>query len=214
MTNGRLEVGLGAGWLKSEYDSVGLSFDPPATRVARLEEAMEVIKGLWSGLRVACLARRWHGRSDTTLARFEQKVAWVREAAADRFAQFELAIHFPSVVVADDRRAAAEQVIASRGLTLSVDEALESPFSLIGTVDQMAERLQELRERFGISYFFVCPGAPRRSLGSSSMQPAARGGADVGRRVAVRYGATPRVTSAFRRFLRFFVAAAVVPHSC
>ncbi len=49
LTDGRLELGLGAGHMKSEYDAAGLSFDPPRTRVARLSEAAEVIRRLWSG---------------------------------------------------------------------------------------------------------------------------------------------------------------------
>lgn len=44
LSNGRLELGLGAGWLKSEYEAIGLFFDPPGTRVARFEEAVQVIK--------------------------------------------------------------------------------------------------------------------------------------------------------------------------
>jgi len=45
MSDGRLDVALGAGWNKPEYDAIGLSFDPVATRQARLEEAVAVIKG-------------------------------------------------------------------------------------------------------------------------------------------------------------------------
>jgi len=42
---GRLDVALGAGWNKPEYDAIGLSFDPIATRVSRLTEAVAIIKG-------------------------------------------------------------------------------------------------------------------------------------------------------------------------
>ncbi len=47
LTDGRLEFGIGAGWLKTEYDWIGLPFDPPGVRVSRLEESVQVIKGLW-----------------------------------------------------------------------------------------------------------------------------------------------------------------------
>jgi probable F420-dependent oxidoreductase len=47
LTGGRFEFGIGAGWNKREYDQVGIPFDPPAVRVARMEEAVHVIKGLW-----------------------------------------------------------------------------------------------------------------------------------------------------------------------
>jgi probable F420-dependent oxidoreductase len=47
LSDGRFELGIGAGWLKDEYDQVGIPFDPPAVRVARMEEGLRVIKGLW-----------------------------------------------------------------------------------------------------------------------------------------------------------------------
>ncbi len=49
LSGGRLELGLGAGWLRSEYERAGLPFDPPGVRVSRLEEALRVIKGLLAG---------------------------------------------------------------------------------------------------------------------------------------------------------------------
>jgi alkanesulfonate monooxygenase SsuD/methylene tetrahydromethanopterin reductase-like flavin-dependent oxidoreductase (luciferase family) len=44
LSNGRMELGLGAGWHKREYDAVGLSFDPPGVRVRRFEESVEIIR--------------------------------------------------------------------------------------------------------------------------------------------------------------------------
>jgi probable F420-dependent oxidoreductase len=49
LTDGRLELGLGAGHMKAEYDEIGLTFDPPATRVARLAESVEIISQLLAG---------------------------------------------------------------------------------------------------------------------------------------------------------------------
>jgi probable F420-dependent oxidoreductase len=49
VSGGRLDVALGAGWNQPEYDAIGLRFDPVATRQARLEEAVAVIKGAFSG---------------------------------------------------------------------------------------------------------------------------------------------------------------------
>src|SRR2546428_10915223 len=46
LTEGRFEFGIGAGWLKSEYDAAGLRFDPGGTRVERLTEAVQLIKQL------------------------------------------------------------------------------------------------------------------------------------------------------------------------
>jgi probable F420-dependent oxidoreductase len=48
LSGGRFEVGLGAGFLKTEYDKAGLTFDPPGVRISRLTEALEVLKGLFA----------------------------------------------------------------------------------------------------------------------------------------------------------------------
>ncbi len=49
LSGGRLEIGLGAGWRKEEYDAAGIPFDRGAVRIERLEESVAVLKGLWSG---------------------------------------------------------------------------------------------------------------------------------------------------------------------
>jgi probable F420-dependent oxidoreductase len=49
LSGGRFELGIGAGWLRSEYEQAGIPFDPNGMRVSRLEEALRVIKGIWAG---------------------------------------------------------------------------------------------------------------------------------------------------------------------
>ena len=49
LSDGRLEFGIGAGWMKTDYDSLGLPYDPPAVRVDRFEEALHIIKQCWTG---------------------------------------------------------------------------------------------------------------------------------------------------------------------
>jgi probable F420-dependent oxidoreductase len=49
MSGGRLELGIGAGWHKGEYDQTGIPFDPGPVRVSRLEEAIEIMTRLWEG---------------------------------------------------------------------------------------------------------------------------------------------------------------------
>jgi probable F420-dependent oxidoreductase len=46
LSNGRFELGLGAGWARAEYQQGGIQFDAPAIRVSRLEESVHVIKGI------------------------------------------------------------------------------------------------------------------------------------------------------------------------
>jgi probable F420-dependent oxidoreductase len=49
LSGGRFELGIGAGWLRDEYERAGMPFDPPAIRVSRLQESLQVLKGLLAG---------------------------------------------------------------------------------------------------------------------------------------------------------------------
>ncbi len=46
LSGGRAELGLGAGWLAGDYEAIGLRFDRPAARIARLEESVRLVKRL------------------------------------------------------------------------------------------------------------------------------------------------------------------------
>jgi probable F420-dependent oxidoreductase len=47
LSGGRFELGIGAGWLRTEYEQAGMSFDSASVRISRLEEALHIIKGLF-----------------------------------------------------------------------------------------------------------------------------------------------------------------------
>ena len=49
MSEGRLELGIGAGWMRSDYVGAGLSYDRAGARIDRLAESIAVLKGLFSG---------------------------------------------------------------------------------------------------------------------------------------------------------------------
>ena len=49
LSDGRFELGIGAGHMKSEYDAAGIAYDPGATRVARLIESAGLIRALLDG---------------------------------------------------------------------------------------------------------------------------------------------------------------------
>jgi probable F420-dependent oxidoreductase len=49
LSEGRFELGIGAGWLREEYQRAGMAFDPPPVRVGRLQESLQVLKGLLAG---------------------------------------------------------------------------------------------------------------------------------------------------------------------
>jgi probable F420-dependent oxidoreductase len=208
LTDGRFELGLGAGSIQSEYDQVGLDFDRGAVRVDRLTEAVTVIKGLLRGEQVTFAGQHYRvtghtiaplpvqkphppmliggngtrlltlaareadivGLSGVTfraggaappdlsgwrVSSIDERIRLVREAAGEeRFARIELDALVQRVVVTDDRYRAAEELTA-RWSQLDAEEILQSPYVLIGTVEQMIEDLQARRERWGISYFVI-----------------------------------------------------------
>jgi probable F420-dependent oxidoreductase len=49
ISGGRLDLGLGAGFLAEEYHAAGMPYDPPADRVTRLEEAVDIVSALFTG---------------------------------------------------------------------------------------------------------------------------------------------------------------------
>ena len=49
LSGGRLEVGLGAGWMTSDYELSGIQLDSPGTRIRRLRESVDIISGLLRG---------------------------------------------------------------------------------------------------------------------------------------------------------------------
>jgi probable F420-dependent oxidoreductase len=206
LTEGRLQLGLGAGHMQAEYDQAGWRFDVGGTRVQRLAEAVTIIKGLFKGEPVTFAGQHYrvtghtihplpvqrphpplliggNGRRLLTLAAQEadivgftgftlrrggtqpdfagftaagvdERVQLVREAAGDRSERLELSALVQRVVVTDDRRQAAE-ALARRWPQLSPEEILQSPYVLLGTVDQLVEDLQARRERWGISYYVI-----------------------------------------------------------
>src|SRR5205814_2948470 len=48
VSGGRLELGLGAGWFREEYDALGIEYPAPRVRIAQLREAIRIIKQLWT----------------------------------------------------------------------------------------------------------------------------------------------------------------------
>jgi probable F420-dependent oxidoreductase len=49
VSEGRVEVGLGAGWVAAEYEGIGVPMDRPGVRIERLGEVVGVLKAHWSG---------------------------------------------------------------------------------------------------------------------------------------------------------------------
>jgi len=57
LSGGRLEVGIGAGWLRSEYEATGIPFDSAGVRIDRLAEAIPLITRLWTEENVTAQGR-------------------------------------------------------------------------------------------------------------------------------------------------------------
>lgn len=53
VSGGRHEFGIGAGWMETDYVEAGIPYDPPGVRVARLGEALEIIRSMWENERTS-----------------------------------------------------------------------------------------------------------------------------------------------------------------
>jgi probable F420-dependent oxidoreductase len=201
---GRIEVGLGAGWLRTDYEETGIDYDAAGVRVDRLAESLTILKSLWrdgettfegahytvrgarcdprpespprlivggGGRRVLTVAatqadivgvntslasgeKGGDMASQASFDHYDRCLGWVREAAGDRFDSLELQIVAFLVNVVGSRRAAAR---TASMLGFPGEEALDLPIVLLGTEDELCERLTERRERWGFSNVVV-PG--------------------------------------------------------
>ncbi|HEV2106822.1 MAG TPA: TIGR03621 family F420-dependent LLM class oxidoreductase [Thermomicrobiales bacterium] len=206
LSDGRFEIGLGAGGsFMPDYEWTGIPFDPPGTRVGRLEESLLVIKGLFAegpvtftgqhytitdlegqpkpiqephppiligggGPRMLSLAAReadivsilapmlpgggQFRMEGSTAAAVSEQVELIRRAAGTRFPAMELNILLQRLVVTEDVRQARED-LSREWVPLTPEEVGETPYLLIGTVDEIVATLQARRDHWGISYVVV-----------------------------------------------------------
>jgi probable F420-dependent oxidoreductase len=73
LSGGRLEFGIGAGWNRSDYRQLGIAYDAPKIRVDRMEEALTLIKRLWTEEKVTHDGAHYHVRDATLLPRPMQR---------------------------------------------------------------------------------------------------------------------------------------------
>jgi probable F420-dependent oxidoreductase len=73
LSDGRLEFGLGAGWNTRDYRQLGIPYEPAKTRVDRLEEALHLIKRLWTEENVTHKGAHYRVREATVLPRPVQR---------------------------------------------------------------------------------------------------------------------------------------------
>ena len=98
---------------------------------------------------------------DAFEARTDVRVGWVREEAGDRFGRLDLSVLRllgEPTITREPLKVAAE---VARGLTdrtgvpISAEDVLESPYSLIGTVPELVDKLVRIRQRWGINSFLI-----------------------------------------------------------
>jgi hypothetical protein len=91
--------------------------------------------------------------ADATAEATDRKLAWVRDAAGDRFDDIELNCLVLATLVTDDQAGTAEMMGQMFGLDAA--GALEVPHALIGSIDQIADQIQARRDRWGFSYLVI-----------------------------------------------------------
>lgn len=210
LSGGRVEIGLGAGWMMTDYEQAGMTYDRAGVRIDRFVEGLAIIKGLMrpdplsfdgdhytirehngfpkpvqgphppviiggGGPRVLGIAAREadivgvngtlhagvvgpEAISTMTREAVVDKVAVVAAAArsAGRLDHIEMNVRAFFVSVTDDRDAQT----AAMAALIGVEERMirESPFALIGSVDQIVDDLVARRQEFGFSYVIVGAG--------------------------------------------------------
>ena len=79
----------------------------------------------------------------TTAGYYDQRIAWIREAAGDRFGDLELQCLTFLVQIVPDRRDAVERLADMMGVT--PEQVDGTPIALVGTIERIGERLVERR---------------------------------------------------------------------
>lgn len=53
ISGGRHEFGLGAGWMETDYEQAGMTYDRASVRIERLDEALQIIRSMWDNDRTS-----------------------------------------------------------------------------------------------------------------------------------------------------------------
>ena len=208
LSDGRVIVGIGAGWNEPEYRAIGMPFDRPGIRIDRMEEAIAILRGSFADgpfsfagrfysiesfdcqpkpvqtphppfliggtrERVLRLATREADIVGMDLRQdpdslpdafpdgMDRRVDWVRDEAGDRFETLELSVlRVLGDLIVTDRPLAPARALAGTlsdrtGLSITAEDVLESPYTLIGSVPELVAKLRRGRERWGINSILV-----------------------------------------------------------
>ena len=170
LSGGRFEVGLGAGYVKEEFEQAELPFPTAGQRVAWLGHVIEhlnehapdvpiLVAGNGDKL-LTIAARRAHiigltggGPITAESDPLADRIAFVKAAAGDRFDELELNL---SIIAMPDESGVPDLSIARRFLPgLSNEEMMLAPTVLSGSTADVVDRVRELRDRYGVTYITV-----------------------------------------------------------
>jgi probable F420-dependent oxidoreductase len=171
LTEGRLELGLGAGYAREEFEVAELPFPSAKSRVDYLAHMTDYLREhvpsvpimiAGSGDRVVTLAAQRAHIVGLTGARpnsaasdpMGDLVEFVRSAAGSRFDELEL--NLVITAVADEGKGIPDLSLTRRyAPTLSEEQLLELPTVLSGSPRDMADKLRRYRETYGVTYISV-----------------------------------------------------------
>ncbi|MGF2945691.1 LLM class F420-dependent oxidoreductase [Mycobacterium sp. Lab-001] len=170
LSDGRLEVGLGTGYVREEFEAAELPYPSAGARVDYLEHMTTYLKEhhptmpiliAGNGDRVLTLAARHATVIGLTGSRVRdvddplaERVDFVRSAAGDRFASLELNLAITAVPT-DGSRVPDLTMTRRYASELPDDELLRMPSVLSGTPREMADTLRGYRDTYGITSFTV-----------------------------------------------------------
>lgn len=168
LSDGRFELGLGAGYVKEEFEAAELPFPSAGERIEYLAHVTSHVKEqvptvpvmiAGSGDKLLATAARHAdiigltgGKPGSTAADpMAERVEYVRAKAGDRFEKLELNLVLTAVSDADG----GVDLKLARNYAATDEEALALPHVLTGTASDMADTLRRYRDDYGITYFSV-----------------------------------------------------------
>ena len=83
----------------------------------------------------------------------QQRARWLSDAAGDRDEQIERSVLVQATAIGDGADEAIDEATSRLGVAREVVE--QTPFLLMGSVDQVADKIGRLREQLGVSHFVV-----------------------------------------------------------
>lgn len=171
LTDGRFETGLGAGYVREEFEAAELPFPGAGERVqylahltnhlrTHLPEVPMMIAGAGNKLltvaaQQAQIIGLTGGRPSADIPDpLAERISFVRNAAGDRFEELELNLAITAMPT--DNSGIPNLSMTRRFLPdLSDDELLKTPGVFSGSTADIADRVRQLRDEYGISYIIV-----------------------------------------------------------